>query len=115
MASVHEAMNDSVVTEVTGSGDTGCSYKAHKKNGIVTVWMYGTTNTASSVSSTYGTLPVGWRPGDFVRVVGYTGYSTSMNDSAVFGGINTNGVINLYLPGTANNNTYASTTFIAEN
>lgn len=62
MASIHEAMNDSVVTEITGNGSTNCSYKAYKKNGIVTVYFIISGNVASGQNFMFGTLPEGYRP-----------------------------------------------------
>ena len=87
MASVHEAMNDSVVTEVTGSGDTGCSFIAHKKNG--------------------------YRPYRIMRLVGSTGNTTNVD---VYGSISDSGVISL-INNTATSeakHTIATATFIAE-
>lgn len=113
MASVHDAMNDSVVTEVTGRGDTGCSFIAHKKNGVVTLNINSTT-ALSNTQHLFGTLPIGYRPGLGIRIIGWTADSYTYQSAYALGSVSTSGAIYVTCA-TEQARLVASATFIAEN
>lgn len=100
-----DVLNDHTADEETTAGFTAATgfdvtdFQGRKVNGVTTITVTcnrtganiteGATNTGNIADTTFGTLPVGWRPQELIEAMWDSGF----NDGGAT--INTNGVITL--------------------
>jgi hypothetical protein len=91
---VYTALNN--VETISGHGSYGCGYTAYKFGKVVVLLVNGITNSTTGISMQLFTLPTGWRPKNFMRVIGST-LVASLNGTNLVGfNIYSNGICETY-------------------
>lgn len=94
-------LNDEIgaITEVktiSDHGSYGCGYTAYKYGKVVILLVSGITNATTGQSMQLFTLPQGWRPKNFMRVIGSTHVGSLSGTNLVGFNIYSSGICETY-------------------
>lgn len=92
------AVKDAItkVEAISGNGSYGCGYTAYKYGKVVVLLVSSITNATTGQSMQLFTLPEGWRPKAFMRVIGSTHVGSLSGTNLVGFNIYSNGNCETY-------------------